>query len=225
MTSFSLPVFSLALIGLVLMPHAVSAHEQHIFEIGTARYEFVVGAVNEPVSVDDKSGVDLRIAKLPASGGINQDAGTPVQGLEDELKVELIAADKKKVQSLSPVYGIPGAYKTTYYPTVATTIQYRVFGELEGTPIDLTFACSPAGHTIAEESKERVQISDNVTRTFKTGSYGCPTEKSSLGFPEESAEMSALAMQSERSTDPRIAYAALVLAFLALAATFVRNRA
>ncbi len=216
--------FTLTLIGLLCVPLVSFAHEQHVFEIGESRYQFTIGSLNEPISVDDKSGVDLRIAKLPSSLSSSV-AGTPLSGLEGSLKVELIAADKKLVQSLSPVYGMPGAYKTTYYPTVATTIQYRVFGELEGTPIDLTFACSPAGHTVAEESNERVQISENVVRTFKTGSYGCPTEKGALGFPEASVELSVLAEKSDEAVDPRIAYAALVLSFLALAATFVRNRA
>lgn len=214
------------LVGIVVLAPAWSlAHEQQHFLINGKEYHFTIGSIGEPVAVDDKSGVDLRVSTPGAhSAAGDHDAGLPVSGLESSLKVELIAGETKKVQSLSPVYGIPGSYKTTFYPTVATTLTYRVFGELNGTPINLSFSCTPSGHERAPESAERVEISQNVTRIFKTGGYGCPEEKSDLGFPEPSAELAQHAHALENTTDPRVAYAALILSFLALSATFVRSR-
>jgi len=50
----------LLLIAVLLMPVAF-AHEHQIYEINGKIYEFTMGSLNEPVAVDDKTGVDLRI--------------------------------------------------------------------------------------------------------------------------------------------------------------------
>ncbi|MBY0539704.1 hypothetical protein K2P56_04760 [Patescibacteria group bacterium] len=183
-----------ALLALVL-PASAFAHETHVFEINGENYQFVVGSLNEPIVVDDKTGVSLSVSMVGHEAMEATDhhaAGGAVAGLEESLKVELIAGDKKKTLDLSPVYNTPGSYKAPFYPTVATTLSYRVFGTINDTPVDLTFSCSPAGHTVAEEDKNRVQISDKVFRVSKTGSYGCPTEKAEMGFPEESASVADL---------------------------------
>jgi hypothetical protein len=187
-----------ALLALVL-PASAFAHEVQVFEINGEQYQFVIGSLNEPLVVDDKSGVDLRIT-MPEHAGMaatdHHAAGGAVAGLEETLKVELIAGDKKKTLDLSPVYNTPGSYKAPFYPTVATTLSYRVFGTINDTPVDLTFSCSPAGHTEAKEDTTRTQISDNVFRVSKTGAYGCPVEKADMGFPEASASITDLQKSS-----------------------------
>lgn len=184
-----------ALLALLIVPAVASAHEVQVFEINGEQYQFVIGSLNEPLVVDDKSGVDLRIsmpehAQMAATD--HHAAGGAVAGLEESLKVELIAGDKKKTLDLSPVYNTPGSYKAPFYPTVATTLSYRVFGTINDTPVDLTFSCSPAGHTEAKEDTTRVQVSDKVFRVSKTGAYGCPQEKADMGFPEASASVAEL---------------------------------
>lgn len=177
---------------ILVLPVTALAHEVQVFEINGEEYQFVIGSLNEPLVVDDKSGVDLRVS-MPEHAGMaatdHHAANGAVTGLEETLKVELIAGDKKKTLDFSPVYNTPGSYKAPFYPTVATTLSYRVFGTINETPVDLTFSCSPAGHTVAEEDTNRVQISENVFRVSKTGSYGCPTEKADMGFPEASASV------------------------------------
>ncbi|MBY0110570.1 hypothetical protein K2Y00_00985 [Patescibacteria group bacterium] len=197
----------------VLMPLSVSAHETHVFEIGGKYYQFTIGSLNEPITVDDKTGVDLRIAEVvDAHTDHDHGAGTPVSGLEETLQVELIAGSKTKIFDLSPVYNSPGSYKTTYYPTVATTLSYRVFGMLNNTEIDLTFTCSPAGHATAEEEHEEEEISEGVTRISKTGSYGCPAPKEALGFPEESASVESLSNDMSGPAAIAISVLALLIA-------------
>ncbi len=213
------------LIALLLLPFAVFAHEHQTFEVNGVEYEITIGSLNEPVTVDDKTGVDFRVAKSGpehAGEGADHDAGMPVTGLESTLKVEMIAGDVKKVTDLSPVFNTPGAYKNAFYPTVATTLSYRVFGDLEGTPVDLTFTCNPAGHGPVAEDASRVQMGDNVFRTHKSGSFGCPSEKASLGFPEASASVVEL---QETSGDNTMSYGAGLIALAALAVAFVRRRA
>jgi hypothetical protein len=202
-TFLALPVVA----TLLLAAAPALAHEQQTFRIGGKEYTFVIGSLNEPIFVDDKSGVDLRVTKAggkPAKGAVahddgdgdHEEAGTPVTGLETTLKVELSAGDKKRVMDLSPVYGAVGAYKTTYYPTVATTISYRVFGDLEGNPIDLTFTCNPAGHAKAPEDKTETKITETVTRIHKTGAFGCPESKADAGFPEPAASLRELSTRT-----------------------------
>jgi hypothetical protein len=175
---------------MLILPLSVDAHESQVFEVNGVQYKFVIGSLNEPVVVDDKTGVDLRISENLS--------GNPVEGLGETLKVELIAGDKKKTLDLSPVYNTPGSYKAPFFPTVATTLSYRVFGTLNETPIDLTFSCSPAGHTAATENTERIEVSDKVFRVSKTGSYGCPQPKADFGFPEVSASVVDMKKESEK---------------------------
>lgn len=214
-------VFPAAL--LVALPLLTSAHEHQSFEINGVEYEFTVGSLNEPISVDDKTGVDLRISKSGSAHAHEDDHdGMPVAGLEETLKVEMIAGDKKKVTDLSPVFNTPGAYKNAFYATVATTISYRIFGDLEGTPIDLTFTCNPVGHASAEEDTSRVQMGDNVFRTHKSGSFGCPSDKATLGFPEESA--SVVDLQGSDASTKTMALGSGALTLAALAVAFMRRR-
>jgi hypothetical protein len=163
--------------AVVLIPLIASAHERQAFRIGDRTYTFVVGFLNEPVFVDDKSGVDLRVrlgdAKNPK----------PVERLEKSLKVEVSAGDRKQVFDLEPAFREPGAYRATFFPTVATVYRFRVFGELNETPVDLTFTCNAAGHPRTAEDKSEVKLSNRVTRVFQAGSFGCPQGKDAVEFP------------------------------------------
>src|SRR5262249_32809224 len=97
---------------------------------------------------------------------------------------EVAAGSKKKVFNLQPAFGQPGAYRTSFYPTVQTTLIYRIFGTIEDIPVDFSFTCNPAGHPRSPEDNNQVKISDQVTRLSKRGSFGCPVAKADLGFPE-----------------------------------------
>lgn len=181
------------LLAAVLLPTTASAHQQAVFNIGGTEYRFVVGSLNEPIAVDDKTGVDLRVSLVghEAMGANDHHAeGGAVAGLEKDIKVELLAGEAKKTLDLSPVYNTPGSYKAMFVPTLATTISYRFFGTLHGTPIDLTFTCRAEGEDAANEGEK--EIAEGVTQVSKTGGFGCPQKKESLGFPEESASVVAL---------------------------------
>lgn len=189
---------------LALSPIA-SAHEVHNYRIGGKLYEFVVGSLNEPITVDDKTGVDFRVRELSGHGASADHHATEgaVEGLDQTLKVEVSAGDKKKTSDLSPVFGQSGAYKTTFYPTVQTTLTYRFFGTLNNTPIDLSFSCNPAGHPQAEEDTNEVVMSEGVVRTLKRGAFSCPVAKADLGFPEASASLYDLG-QKTSGLDARV---------------------
>lgn len=211
--------FAAALLILGSAPFLASAHETRMFEINGVPYEMVVGSLNEPVIVDDKTGVSVEIARK----------GEFLEGAQEALQVEMIAGDVSKVVNLSPVHGAAGQYKSNFIATVPTTLTYRVFGTLEETPFDVSFTCNPAGHPQSEEQTDRVAISDGVVQTLKRGAFGCPQDKEAFGFPE--AVKSSFALQEslvadadteeEKDTKPyAIALAALLVSLGAGAYAF-----
>ena len=106
--------------------------------------------------------------------------------LEKTLKVEVSAGDKKKVLEFDPVEKDPGHYTATFFPTVQTTYNYRVFGNVSNTPISLTWTCSPG--SVSEDaviSNSSVKISDGVIRKAIVGGFSCPEPRSDSSFPEK----------------------------------------
>ncbi len=204
-----------------------SAHEHDAFQIGDKQYQFVVGSLNEPVVVDDKTGVDLTLTSggMPTMGPDGDMDGPPtnsvaITGLEKTLKVEISAGDKKQTFDLVPAYGKPGGYYATFYPTVQTTFAYRFFGTVDNNPVDITFNCNPAPSSVQGEDKTAVQLSDKVRRISKAGAFGCPLAKANLGFPEPSVSNNDLAAKVNSlntGSSKSLAVTALVLSVLAIA--------
>jgi hypothetical protein len=161
------------------------AHQRALFNINDQDYLFVIGSLNEPVSVDDRTAVDFRaMYPDPANPTDSRANGTqPVTGLEETLKVEILAGDKNLTSDLNPSYGKLGSYESEpFYPTIATTFDYRIYGDINGTSFDVTFSCNPAGGEAAPSDNSTVQISEGVERKALLGGFGCPEER--IGFPE-----------------------------------------
>jgi hypothetical protein len=164
------------------------AHETHLYEIGGEYYRITAGSLNEPITVDDRTGVHVQVYQ--SQGAVeNRATETPVTGLADTLQVELQAGDEKKVVNLTPTYGEEGSYYSTFYPTVATTYTYRFFGTINDTPVDLEFTCNSSGHVHVDANTERTEMSEGVYRVLSRGTFGCPADKAALGFPEESSSV------------------------------------
>lgn len=189
--------FTILIFSAIAMPKFALAHSHYTFQIGNKTYQFIVGSINEPLIVDDKSGLDLTVTEgggMPTMGPDGDmdgplSNGTPVNGLEKTLKVEMSAGSQKKTMDLRPAYGKPGGYTTIFYPTVKTIFSYRLFGTINNVPVDLSFACNPAGHSKTVDDKNVVKISDTVTQTMKSGAFGCAEAKTDFGFPEKSASI------------------------------------
>jgi len=180
-----------------VLPQIASAHAHYTFQIGNKTYQLVVGSLNEPLIVDDKSGLDLTVTQgggMPTMGPDGDMDGPPVagmavSGLEKTLKVEMDAGSQKKTMDLRPAYGKPGGYTTVFYPTVQTTFSYRLFGTIDNVPVDISFTCNPAGHSQTADDKSMVKLSNTVTQTAKSGAFGCAEAKSDYGFPAQSASL------------------------------------
>jgi hypothetical protein len=182
------------------------AHQRQLFTIGDKDYLFVVGSINEPVFVDDKSGVELFAYWPNASDPVNSQAnGTrPIEGLDKMLKVEISAGDKKKVLEFEPAFRDPGHYEAPFFPTVETTYNYRLFGDINGTAFNVTWTCSPArGGETPISDNSTTQLSQGVTRKSIMGSFGCPLPRTDAGFPEpymSNLEIQKMLSRSENST-------------------------
>lgn len=219
--------FSFALLAVLLAgPLSASAHERQAFSIGGVDYLFVVGSLGEPVVVDDKTGVELRVKLADPADPFNTNAAsaTPAAGLEKTMKVEIQAGPEKRTLDLTPAHGEAGTYRAIFFPTLETTLTYRFFGTIGSTSVDLGFTCNPAGHVAAPEDRTPTPISDGVVRTFKAGQFGCPQAKGPLGFPEASmtvqelhadAELHMNAMMQDAAARDAKTNSALALAVLA----------
>jgi hypothetical protein len=177
----ALLLFSMSIKGTVF------AHQKQLYTIGGDRYLFVSGFLNEPVYVDDKSGVALYVYTPDPKDLMSTDSNLtkPVEELQDSLKVEISAGAKTKVLDLEPDEEQPGYYTASFIPDVETTYKFRFFGNLSNTPVSIEYSCSPGAvseDTVVSNSTEK--ISDTVTRNGVIGGYECPTPRSEGAFPE-----------------------------------------
>jgi hypothetical protein len=227
-------IFSL-IFASVFLPSAVFAHERQVFNIGGQSYLFTVGSLNEPLVVDDKTGVDFRVKSAdPKNPGDGSAPGAKaVTGLEQSVQVEIIAGDKKKTFSLEPAYNDPGLYKAVFFPTIQTSLTYRFFGTVNNVPVDVSFQCDASGVKKTEEDKTEVKISDSVTRTLKVGSFGCPLAKEALGFPEDAMSINGLheeihgdltALESRSAASSKIGTILGIVALAISIVAFIRIR-
>jgi hypothetical protein len=170
-----------------IMQNTAFAHQRQLFTIGDKDYLFVVGSLGEPLYVDQKSEVDFSAFWPDPSDPVNSQANDtkPIEGLENILKVEVAAGDKNKTFDFEPAFMNPGHYEAPFFPTVETTYNYTLFGDINGTDFRATWTCSPAGGegTLISDNYT-VEVSPNVTRKSMMGSFGCPQPLSDAGFPE-----------------------------------------
>ena len=170
-----------------ILQNVAFAHQRQLFTIGDKDYLFVVGSLGEPLYLDQKSGVDFSAFWPDPSDPVNSRANgsKPIEGLENMLKVEVVAGDKNKTFDFEPAFMNPGHYEASFFPTVETTYNYSLFGDINGTNFRATWTCSPAGGegTLISDNST-VEIAPNVTRKSMMGSFGCPHPLSDAGFPE-----------------------------------------
>lgn len=174
--------------SLLVAAPPVAAHQRQLLQVGSTDYLIVIGSLGEPVFTGDKSGVDLTVLVPDPSAPLDSRAAgaRPVEGLEATLKVEVKAGRASRVLPLKPAYRSPGKYEALFYPTVATTYSYRVFGSIGDAPFEVTFTCSPAGH-VQLEDRGVVRLSSGLIRKGLVGSYGCPQPREEAEFPPRPA--------------------------------------
>ena len=140
---------------------------------------------NEPVAVDDKTNIVLTVVSPNMTDPTNAEAnGTqPITGLENSLKVDIMAGNKTLSSNLDPAFGELGVYESeTFYPTIPTTFSFRVYGDINGTSFDNTVSCNPILGEDVPPDNSTVTISNGVDRKALIGGLECPEDRT--GFPE-----------------------------------------
>lgn len=122
------PALAIAL-GATIGAAPLLAHESR--DVG--EYTLVVGFLDEPVYTGQESGLDLRVSR----------GDEPVEGLEQTLQAEVSHGGETRELPLSAAFGEPGAYRSVFIPTAAGQYTFRIFGEIEGNPIEETFTSGP----------------------------------------------------------------------------------
>ena len=162
------------------------AHQRGLFTIGGKDYLLVVGSQNEPVFVDDKSGVEFFAYTPDPKDPMNSQAnGTkPVEGLDNTLKIIVSAGNKNQTFALEPAFRDPGHYNAPFYPTVQTTYSYTINGTVNNTPVKIKWTCAVGGVEPKSGDNSTVKISDGVERKGLVGGFGCPEPRTHVAFPE-----------------------------------------
>jgi hypothetical protein len=117
------------------------------FTIGGRGYLLVMGSQNEPVFIDDKSGVDFSAYIPDPKDLMNSKAnGTkPVNGLENTLKVIVSAGNKNQTFALEPTFRDSGRYNAPLHPTIQTTYSYTLNDTINNTPVKIKWTCVVGG--------------------------------------------------------------------------------
>lgn len=84
---------------------------------------------------------------LASIAGQDEGVAVPVEGLESSLQVEVThaATGVSRTFDLEAAWGDPGHYVAGLIPTASGVYEFRIFGTIEGTPIDETFVSAGGG--------------------------------------------------------------------------------
>lgn len=154
---------SLLLLGLMLAAAPSTSFAHGHVEVGD--YELVIGFAAEPSYLGEPNGLDLRVSRKAGvaatavepgateeahehdasaeAAAAEGDAAQPVEGLEESLQAELIFGASQKTLAIEPVWNEPGSYTAAVIPTEAGDYTWRIFGTIDGTPVDVSMTSAP----------------------------------------------------------------------------------
>jgi hypothetical protein len=121
----------------ILATGVASAHEVR----DVAGYRIVVGFIDEPVYVGQKSGLEFFVSQNDQ----------PIEGLEETLKAEVTKDGQTRELPVSARFGEAGAYQSVFFPTAAGAYTFHIFGTIDGSAIDEEFTSSPDGFNEVQE--------------------------------------------------------------------------
>ena len=144
---------------LLLATGAADAHGSR--DVGA--YRIVVGFINEPVAVGQRSGLELRVTR----------DGVPVEGVAATLTAAVLYGDRTLELPLAPGAGAAGWYESAFTPTAAGQYTFHLTGTIEATPIDEAFTSGKdgfdnvgevAGGQFPNELPSITGVADDATR-------------------------------------------------------------
>jgi hypothetical protein len=128
-------MFPIALVAVLVFFAFVVAPAQAHGHTEVGDYELEIGFHVEPALQGEPNGLDLFVT--------NHDTGEPVNGLENSLRVEIIFGASTRELELRPQFGQDGAYTADVLPTEVGDYTWHIWGDVEGTPVDVSMTSSP----------------------------------------------------------------------------------
>ena len=116
-----------AVLGAIIFPAASASAHGHT-TVGD--YELVIGFRVEPAFQGEPNGLDLRVT--------NKTTKEPVKDLGETLRAEIIYGASKREVAIRPQWGQDGAYTADVLPSEAGDYTWHIWGDLNGTPLDVT---------------------------------------------------------------------------------------
>jgi hypothetical protein len=98
-------------------------------------YTLVIGFHNEPVLQGQPNSLDLFVTNTKTNEKIN--------GLEKTLNAEISFGKSKKQVTLEPQEDLDGAYQAEVIPTRTGDYTWHIWGDINGTPVDVSMTSSP----------------------------------------------------------------------------------
>ena len=149
--------------------------KNRLLSINGKPYLFVVGSIDEPVYINDKSGVEFYAYTPDPNDPLSEepDGTKPITGLEKTLKVEVSAGPKNKTLDFEPDEDNPAHYTARFFPSAETTYTYTLTGTIDNTPIHISYSCVPGGGAEEEEVTSNTKtvlsqavVSEQVAEAF-----------------------------------------------------------
>jgi hypothetical protein len=94
----------------------------------------------------EPNGLDLFVTNTKTKENIN--------GLADSLKVEISFGASKKELKMKPQWGRDGAYTAYVLPTQSGDYTWHIWGDIKGTPVDVSMTSSPDTFSAVEAKSE-----------------------------------------------------------------------
>ncbi len=122
----------LLLVAFVFIPFIISNAYAHTVD-SAGPYRLEIGWINEPAVSQETNGISLFISEYdPAVAPEKQpfDPEKGIEGLEKDLKLELVFKTEKIILKLLPDHNSPGKYFSLIDPTVPGFYQLNVIGNI-----------------------------------------------------------------------------------------------
>ncbi len=161
--------------AMLLGSSPVSAHE--VREVGDGQYQIVVGFQNEPVFLNDKSGLEFFVSSIPE--GVDPETAEegelpPIDGLEETLQAEVsFGGSEPMALPIDASFGQPGAYESTFFPTAEGDYTFHIFGQIENLAVDEEFTSGPETFSSIEPGVQypvQVQTNQELEAAIGSGS-------------------------------------------------------
>jgi hypothetical protein len=173
----------------VIAVSIVEAHSGKLLNINGKDYWVWVAIKEDANYVNTISAADVYIYEADPSDPLNGDSlnTKPVEGMENLLKVDIVANGQNRTLDLVPVWNSTGLevghYEAPAVFTAETTYDIKLVGDWNGTRFDVAWSCTPGEVPETPQENSTSTLSEGVTQKAQGGGFSCPTPLSEISVP------------------------------------------